>query len=209
MSLTVDKTTTSGTFSIEEGKEYEVENNVWLIGDDKEVLVIDAPHQAEPIIDLIGDRRVVAIFCTHGHNDHLTVAPLLAEKYNAPIYLHSADDMLWKDVHPNHSYLPLDDMSTIHVGGSPLRILYTPGHSPGGVSLYAPEQGILFGGDTLFKGGPGSTSFPFSDFDTIINSIRTHILTLPPETVVHTGHGDSTTVGEEAPHLDEWIERGH
>ena len=64
-------------------------------------------------------------------------------------------------------------------------------------------------GDTLFKGGPGATGRSFSDFPTIIESIRDRLLTLPPDTVVHTGHGDSTTIGDEAPHLDEWIARGH
>ena len=72
-----------------------------------------------------------------------------------------------------------------------------------------PEAGVLFSGDTLFSGGPGATGRSFSDFPTIVDSIREKLFTLPDETRVHTGHGDGTTIGAEAPHLAEWIARGH
>jgi glyoxylase-like metal-dependent hydrolase (beta-lactamase superfamily II) len=90
-------------------------------------------------------------------------------------------------------------------------VVNTPGHSPGCCCFYdadAADGTHLFSGDTLFCGGPGATGRSFSDFDTIIRSIREELLTLPPETVVHTGHGDSTTIGDEAPHLEEWLRRG-
>ena len=90
-----------------------------------------------------------------------------------------------------------------------LRSLVTPGHSPGSTCLYAPDLGTVFTGDTLFHGGPGATGRSYSSFEEIIDSIRTTLLTLPPETTVRTGHGDSTSVGAEAPHLEEWIARGH
>jgi glyoxylase-like metal-dependent hydrolase (beta-lactamase superfamily II) len=98
--------------------------------------------------------------------------------------------------------------------GAELAVLHTPGHSPGCCCFLAPGAGeggadVLFSGDTLFRGGPGATGRSHSDFPTIIASIRRRLLTLPPRTVVHTGHGGSTTVGDEAPHLDEWIARGH
>ena len=88
-------------------------------------------------------------------------------------------------------------------------MLHTPGHSPGGCCLHDAAAAVLYSGDTLFKGGPGATGRSFSDFGQIVESIRTRILPLPPATVVHTGHGDDTSVGDEAPHLDEWIARGH
>jgi glyoxylase-like metal-dependent hydrolase (beta-lactamase superfamily II) len=103
----------------------------------------------------------------------------------------------------------LSDGQVIEVAGTTLRVLHTPGHSPGACCLHAPDLGAVFSGDTLFAGGPGATGRSYSDFGTIIESIRGRLLTLPPETVVHTGHGDSTTIGAEAPHLDEWIARGH
>jgi glyoxylase-like metal-dependent hydrolase (beta-lactamase superfamily II) len=88
-------------------------------------------------------------------------------------------------------------------------VLHTPGHSPGACCFYAPALGVVFSGDTLFQGGPGATGRSYSDFPTIIASIRDRLLTLPPDTIVLTGHGAPTTIGVEAPHLQEWVDRGH
>ncbi|KOV75694.1 Zn-dependent hydrolase, partial [Streptomyces sp. NRRL WC-3618] len=95
------------------------------------------------------------------------------------------------------------------VAGVELTVLHTPGHAPGAVCLYAPALGALFTGDTLFNGGPGATGRSYSHFPTIIDSIRDRLLALPHETKVLTGHGDATSIGAEAPHLEEWIARGH
>jgi len=205
----VDHTVTSGTFSLD-GQTFDVDNNVWVIGDDTECVVVDAPHDVAAIRRVVGDRRVVAILATHAHDDHVRVAPELARATGAPVLLHPADRVLWDLVHPDTP--PdgeLSDGQTVSVGGTTLRVLHTPGHSPGACSLHAPDLGAVFTGDTLFAGGPGATGRSYSDFGTIIESIRARLLTLPPETVVHTGHGDDTTIGAEAPHLDEWIARGH
>jgi glyoxylase-like metal-dependent hydrolase (beta-lactamase superfamily II) len=205
----VDHAVTSGTFSLD-GQTFDVDNNVWVIGDDAECVVLDAPHDVAAVREVIGDRRVLAIIATHAHDDHVRVAPELARATGAPVLLHPADRVLWDMVHPD---TPPDgeltDGQTFTVGGTTLRVLHTPGHSPGACSLYAPGLGAVFTGDTLFAGGPGATGRSYSDFGTIVESIRTRLLTLPPETVVHTGHGDDTTIGAEAPHLDEWIARGH
>jgi glyoxylase-like metal-dependent hydrolase (beta-lactamase superfamily II) len=200
---------TNGIFSID-GEDYEVENNIWLVGDDHEVLVVDAAHDAGPIVDAVGDRRVVAIVCTHGHNDHINAADDLARRTRrAPVLIHEADRPLWDAIYPERAPDgPLRHGDEVHVAGQTLRVLHTPGHSPGGICLVMPD-GHVFGGDTLFRGGPGATGRSGSDFPTIIESIRSRLLTLPPATVVHTGHGDTTTIGDEAPHLDEWIARGH
>ncbi|MEU4793184.1 MBL fold metallo-hydrolase [Micromonospora tulbaghiae] len=209
MTARVDHAVTSGTFSLD-GQTFDVDNNVWVIGDDAECVVLDAPHDVAAIREVIGDRRVVAIIATHAHDDHVRVAPELARATGAPVLLHPADRVLWDMVHPDTA--PdgeLTDGQTFTVGGTTLRVLHTPGHSPGACSLYAPDLGAVFTGDTLFAGGPGATGRSYSDFGTIVESIRTRLLTLPPETVVHTGHGDDTTIGAEAPHLDEWIARGH
>jgi glyoxylase-like metal-dependent hydrolase (beta-lactamase superfamily II) len=93
----------------------------------------------------------------------------------------------------------------VTVGGGTMEVLHTPGHSPGGCCLHAADDGVLFSGDTLFRGGPGATGRSFSSFEDIIESIRNRLLGLPGETVVHTGHGDDTTIADEAPHLDDWI----
>ncbi|MEH0930340.1 MBL fold metallo-hydrolase [Micromonospora sp. CPCC 205558] len=209
MSARVDHAVTSGTFSLD-GQTFDVDNNVWVIGDDRECVVLDAPHDVAAILALVGDRQVRAILATHAHDDHVRAAPELAEATGAPVLLHAADRVLWDLVHP---HLPphgeLHDGQSIEVGGTTLRVLHTPGHSPGACSFHAPELGAVFTGDTLFAGGPGATGRSYSDFDTIVRSIRHRLLTLPAETIVHTGHGDDTTIGTEAPHLQEWLDRGH
>ncbi|MEV4802003.1 MBL fold metallo-hydrolase [Nonomuraea sp. NPDC049421] len=205
----IDRIITSGTFSLDGGT-WDVDNNVWLVGDAREVVVIDAAHDAAVIAERVGGRAVRAIVCTHAHNDHINAARDLAERTGAPIRLHPADQVLWEQVYgPEVVYEPLDDGDKLTVGGIALQVLHTPGHAPGAVCLYAPDLGALFSGDTLFKGGPGATGRSYSSFETIIDSIKERLLTLPPETVVHTGHGDSTSIGAEAPHLEEWIARGH
>jgi glyoxylase-like metal-dependent hydrolase (beta-lactamase superfamily II) len=205
----IDQVVTSGTFSLD-GQDFEVDNNIWLVGDDREVLVIDAAHDHRPIVEAIGSRRTVGIVATHGHNDHINAAAALAEQVGAPIWLHPDDRPLWDQVYPTRPPdAELADGLDFEVGGSALRILHTPGHTPGGCSLHDRDLGVVFTGDTLFRGGPGATGRSFSDFPTIIESIRTRLLTLPPETRALPGHGDETAIGEEAPHLDEWIARGH
>ncbi|MGW8815953.1 MBL fold metallo-hydrolase [Gordonia terrae] len=205
--LRIDNVVTSGTFSLDGGT-WDVDNNVWLVGDDDEVIIIDAAHSAKPILDGVGNRTVTAIVLTHGHNDHVTVAPELSEATGAPILLHPGDDMLWNDTHPDVAHQDLEDGQRISVGGTELTIINTPGHSPGSSVIHLPEAKVLFSGDTLFQGGPGATGRSYSSFPTIIASITEKIFTLDPETKVYTGHGDGTTVGAEAPHLEEWIKRG-
>ncbi|MBN9096962.1 MAG: MBL fold metallo-hydrolase [Pseudonocardia sp.] len=204
----VDHLVTSGTFSLDGGT-WDVDNNVWIVGDENEVIVIDAAHDADAITDAVAGRRVVAVVCTHAHDDHINQAPTLADRFSAPIWLNPAEkvlwDMTWPDRQPDGE---LSDGQKITVGGVELQVIQTPGHSPGSSCLYAPELGTVFTGDTLFKGGPGATGRSYSSFDTIIDSIRGKLLVLPGDTTVRTGHGDSTSIGAELPHLEEWIAKG-
>jgi glyoxylase-like metal-dependent hydrolase (beta-lactamase superfamily II) len=211
---TIELVTTDGIFALD-GGEWEVTNNIWLVGDDREVVVVDAAHDHQPIVAAANGRRVAAIALTHGHNDHINAAVALADAVDAPIWLHPADRMLWDAVHPGRAPdRDLADGTVLPVGGAELSVLHTPGHSPGCCcfalgGLGSANGEVLFSGDTLFCGGPGATGRSHSDFPTIIRSIRERLLSLPPHTVVHTGHGESTTIGAEAPHLEEWIARGH
>lgn len=207
----VQRVVTSGTFELDTGS-WDVDNNIWLIGDDTEhgdVIVFDAAHTAAPIIDAVAGRNVVAVICTHGHNDHITVAPELANTLDAPVFLHPADEMLWRAVHPEADFRSVTDGLVLTAGGIELHALHTPGHSPGSVCWSAPELNAVVSGDTLFQGGPGATGRSYSDFPTILDSISTKLGTLPGETVVYTGHGDTTTIGGEIVHYDEWVARGH
>jgi glyoxylase-like metal-dependent hydrolase (beta-lactamase superfamily II) len=205
----IDHVVTSGTFSLDGGT-WDVDNNVWIVGDDHEVIVIDAPHDQDRIAHGIGGRRVRAVVCTHAHDDHVNQAPALSDRFGAPVLINPAEAPLWKMVHPDRK--PDGELAhgdVLRAGGIELRVLHTPGHSPGSSCLYAPELGTVFTGDTLFQGGPGATGRSYSSFDTIMESIRTSLLTLPGGTTVRTGHGDSTSIGAEAPHLEEWLARGH
>jgi glyoxylase-like metal-dependent hydrolase (beta-lactamase superfamily II) len=200
---------TSGTFSLDGGT-WAVDNNVWLIGDEREVIVVDAAHDANAIATAVGDRRVRAIVCTHAHDDHVNAAPELSRRLAAPVLLHPAEHVLWRLAHPNTPPpdSELTDGQQLRVADTVLQVLHTAGHSPGSCCLYAPELNTVFSGDTLFNGGPGATGRSFSDFGTIVESIRDKLLTLPADTCVRTGHGDSTRIGAEAPHLNEWLARG-
>jgi glyoxylase-like metal-dependent hydrolase (beta-lactamase superfamily II) len=205
----IERVVTSGTFSLDGGT-WEVDNNVWLVGDENEVIVIDAAHDAEAIAAAVGDRRARAIVCTHAHDDHVSAAPQLSRRLDAPVLLHPDEHVLWELAHPGTPPPDgrLDDGEVLRVAGTALQVLHTPGHSPGSCCLYAPDLELVFSGDTLFAGGPGATGRSYSDYDTILGSIRSRLLTLPTETEVRPGHGDSTTVGEESEHITDWIARG-
>ena len=193
----IDHVVTAGIFSLD-GEDFEVENNIWIVGDDQEVIVLDAAHDHRPILEAIDGRRVRSIVCTHAHNDHINAAVELAQATDAPILLHPDDAMLWEVVHPDRQ---VDDRLShgqrITVGGADLTVLHTPGHSPGGVCIHLPEEQTVFSGDTLFNGGPGATGRSFSDRGQLEESIRDSLFVLPPQTRVYTGHGDSTTIEAE------------
>jgi glyoxylase-like metal-dependent hydrolase (beta-lactamase superfamily II) len=195
--VTIELVTTDGIFALD-GGEWEVTNNIWLVGDDREVVVFDAAHDASAIVAAVNGRKVSAIVLTHGHNDHINAAVPLRDAVDAPVMLHDADRMLWDVVWPNaRPDRAVTPGEVLKIAGHELGILHTPGHSPGCCCFHDASSGVVFSGDTLFCGGPGATGRSYSDESTILRSIRDVLLTLPDQTVVHTGHGESTTIGAE------------
>ena len=175
----IDHAVSSGTFSLD-GETFDVDNNIWVVGDDDECVVIDAPHDVEDILAVVAGRKVKAIICTHAHDDHVRVAPELRERVSAPILLHPADKQVWELTHTDYLWdVDLEDGQTVKVGGAALKVLHTPGHAPGAVCLYVHDLGCVFTGDTLFEGGPGATGRSFSDEDEIKESIRRRLFDLP------------------------------
>ena len=201
--LRIDRVVTSGTFSLDGGT-WDVDNNVWVIGDDDEVVIVDAAHSASQIVDAVAGRNVVAVVVTHGHDDHVTVAPELAITLHAGV-LHPGDDMLWKASHPENG------IGTSTPGGAstsraPDRGHPPPGSAGSGVLPSCRRRGVPFSGDTCSTVG-GRPAVPTAT-SPIIDLIRETLFVLPEDTRVHTGHGEHTTIGAEAPHLAEWIARG-
>lgn len=199
--LRIERVVTSGTFDLDGGS-WDVDNNVWIVGDDAEVIVVDPAHEAAPILEAIGSRRVVAIVCTHAHNDHITAAADIRAATGASVHLHPADRVLWDMTYDWAPDADLSDGEELHVAGATLRVIHTPGHAPGACCFHVPELDVVLTGDTLFQGGPGATGRSYSDESTLLDSIRASLFALPGRTSVLTGHGDVTSIAAESAALD-------
>jgi glyoxylase-like metal-dependent hydrolase (beta-lactamase superfamily II) len=205
----IEKVVTSGTFSLDGGT-WDVDNNVWLVGDDSECVIIDAAHDAGAIADAVGTRHVVAVLLTHAHDDHIDAVADLVPRHRRP------DGAAPGRLDALGAPLPRSDAGPPAGAGRrrsrrrhAARGAAHPRPLPWQLLLLRPRARGGVHRDTLFAGGPGATGRSYSDFPTIVESIQSKLLTLPPETVVHTGHGDDTTIGAEAPSVQEWLDRGH
>lgn len=197
MTARIDHAVTSGTFTLD-GETFDVDNNVWVLGDDETCVVFDAPHDVETVEKLVGDRECVGILLTHAHDDHVRFAPELAAALEAPLLLNPADREVWQLTHGDLAWDDdVADSDMFSVAGVDIEAIHTPGHSPGSTCYYVADLRVLFSGDTLFEGGPGATGRSFSSRPTIEDSIRERLFALPDDTLVHTGHGPDTTIGAE------------
>lgn len=179
-----------------------LDTNVYLVVDPTTgaALLVDAADDAEAIVEFVSDRRLIAIATTHGHWDHHDAIPEVRDALEVPFLLHR-DDVEIAGKTPDDHLEP----GRFRIGTVEASVIHTPGHTPGSVCLSL--DGVVLTGDTLFPGGPGATRFPYGSFPTIIASV-TGLLEMPDDTIVLPGHGDSTTMGRERPHLPEWVERG-
>lgn len=195
----VELTVTAGNYRFD-GVSFAVDTNIWLIGDENEVLVVDAGFDVSAILAAVDGREVVGIACTHAHNDHSDAALELSDRTGAPVLLHPADARLWAKVNPTRRPdAELADRQVLTVAGTSVVVLHTPGHTAGSVSFHLPDESLLFSGDTLLAGGVGATGDIWSSTSTLLDSIRR--LDLPDETVVHPGHGYDTDLGTERARL--------
>jgi glyoxylase-like metal-dependent hydrolase (beta-lactamase superfamily II) len=182
------------------------DRNVWVIGDDDEVIVVDPGRDAQVVLDAVGDREIIAVICTHGHADHVQAALEVAERDEALVALHPKDRLIWSEVHDDS--LPDIDMEeggAFEVAGVALEVLNTPGHTPGSVSIYCEDMGVVFSGDALSADGPCPHDGAFPDFAGQLSAIGAELLPLPATTRVLPGHGEESTIAQAESRFDSWF----
>lgn len=176
-----------------------------------EGFLIDPGDYAEKIIEVIKEKEVTltAIYLTHGHLDHMMAAERIREEFGVPVYCHEAELAVLADPVQNltsrfmrsgyvlEGVTGLKDGAEFTAAGIQIKLLHTPGHTPGGCCYYLQTEGYLFSGDTLFSRSIGNTEFPGGSMGTLARSIREKLYTLPEETRVYAGHGESTDIGSE------------
>lgn len=189
--------------------------NCYIVEDEdtKETMVIDPGGEPSEILEMLNilEAKVKYIYLTHCHADHIGAVTEIKNKKGGKILIHRDDADGLNDENINLSECinmgeielepdsRVDDGDLIHVGNLEFKVIHTPGHTKGGTSLFCEQEGLLFSGDTLFRGTWGRTDLPTSSFEAIINSITKKLLILPEETIVYPGHGKSTVIKEEKP----------
>jgi glyoxylase-like metal-dependent hydrolase (beta-lactamase superfamily II) len=182
-----------------------VDNNVFVLRcrQTGEALLVDAANEHEQLLELCRQLNVGQVIETHGHWDHIQAVPAVRDA-GIEVGVTAEDAAML----PSYDFV-LEDDSVIEVGRLRLHTIFTPGHTAGSMCFRLEGSPVLFSGDTLFPGGPGATRFPGGDFPTIIRSISERLFRpLSPDTLVLPGHGADTTIGNERPHLQEWVDRG-
>ncbi|HWG00874.1 MAG TPA: MBL fold metallo-hydrolase [Trebonia sp.] len=185
------------------------ETNAWVIGDDEEVIVIDPGEDAAAILEMAGDREILAVIATHGHAAHVAAAAEVAGRDEAPVALHRSDRLHWRAAHPDvNPDIAMEDEGVFEVADVRLEVIHTPGHTAGSVSLYCAGLGVVFTGDALLASGPAPYHGVFPDFPRQLTAIGEKLLDLPAETRVLPGHGEESTIGDAAKQFETWVTAG-
>jgi glyoxylase-like metal-dependent hydrolase (beta-lactamase superfamily II) len=183
--------------------------NTWLVGDTDEVIVVDPGRDAEAVLAAAADREILAVICTHGHPGHVAAAPEVAARDEAPVALHPRDVLAWREAHRGREPdIKMEEGGIFEVADVALEVLHTPGHSPGSVSLYCEQLGVVFSGDALLADGPARHAGEYPDFPGQLSAIGQELLTLPDETRVLPGHGEETAVETAGKLFDSWVAAG-
>jgi glyoxylase-like metal-dependent hydrolase (beta-lactamase superfamily II) len=182
--------------------------NTWIVGDDEEVIVIDPGTDSAAVLAAVGKREILAVICTHGHAGHIAAALEVAERDEAPVALHSADRVAWREVLSDDPDILMEDGGAFEVADVRLEVLHAPGHSPGSVCLYCEDLDAVFTGDVLTGSGPVPHEDEHPDFPRQLSSIGAQLLTLPPATRVLPGHGEELTVAAAEKSFDTWVAVG-
>jgi glyoxylase-like metal-dependent hydrolase (beta-lactamase superfamily II) len=185
------------------------DRNAWVIGDDEEVVVVDPGEDAGAVLEKVGDREILAVICTHGHEAHVVAAPEVAARDDAPVALHPKDMLAWREVHgESDPEIEMEAGGSFEVAGVSLEVLHTPGHTPGSVSIYCDDLGVVFAGDALSADGPYPHAGEFPDFAAQLSAIGSELLTLPGMTRVLPGHGEEITIALAEKEFDGWVSAG-
>jgi glyoxylase-like metal-dependent hydrolase (beta-lactamase superfamily II) len=183
--------------------------NTWIVGDDEEVIVVDPGTDAGAVLTKVGDREVIAVICTHGHAGHARDALAVAKRDEAPVALHPADRISWREVHGKADpEIEMEDGGIFEVADVALEVIHAPGHSAGSVLIYCEDLEVVMCGDVLAADGLVTSEDGFSDFARQLSSIGEHVLTLPGKTRVLPGHGKEFTVATAEKNFDSWISAG-
>lgn len=183
--------------------------NTWIIGDDEGVIVIDPGESADAVFEVVGDREIDFVICTHGHKRHVAAAFEVANRHGAQVALHPADRLAWREAHGKaEPDITLEDEGRFEIADVTLEVMHARGHSSGSVCLYCEQLGVLFSGDVLSERGPVPHEGYFTDFARQLDAIGKAVLTLDSDTRILPGHGDEFTVGTAERRFDSWVSAG-
>ncbi len=183
--------------------------NTWIVGDEDEVIVVDPGEDAAAVLDAVGEREVLAVICTHGHEGHSGAAVQVAVRDEAPVALHPGDRLAWREVHSGGDpEIDMEDGGKFAVADVTLEVLHSPGHSRGSCCLYCEELDVVFTGDVVTENGPVPRKDGFPNWGKQLDAIGAQVLTLPADTRILPGHGEELTVAVAEKRFNSWVAAG-